>query len=125
VDTDTGRIASVALTVSDVIGASQVGSLLHQVACPIASFTADGAYDRDGVYGDNAARYPEASVVVPPRSSAVPGGTSKTVARMHDRHLKIIAEPGRVAWQKAAGYNWRALVEVDISRFKRVIGNGL
>ena len=30
-----------------------------------------------------------------------------------------------MAWQKAAGYNWRALVEADISRFKRVIGDGL
>ena len=30
-----------------------------------------------------------------------------------------------MAWQKASGYNWRALVEADISRFKRVIGNGL
>ncbi len=30
-----------------------------------------------------------------------------------------------MAWQKAAGHNWRALVEADISRFKRVIGNGL
>ncbi len=44
---------------------------------------------------------------------------------MRDRHLKIIAERGRMAWQKAAGYNWRALVEADIRRFKRVIGNGL
>ncbi len=44
---------------------------------------------------------------------------------MRDRHLKIIAERGRMAWQKAAGYNWRALVEADISRFKRVIGDGL
>ena len=25
----------------------------------------------------------------------------------------------------AAGYNWRALVEADISRFKRVVGDGL
>ncbi len=30
-----------------------------------------------------------------------------------------------MAWQKASGYNWRALVEADISRFKRVIGDGL
>ena len=29
-----------------------------------------------------------------------------------------------MAWQKAV-YNWRALVEADMSRFKRVIGNGL
>jgi hypothetical protein len=32
---------------------------------------------------------------------------------------------GRMTWQKAACYNWRALVEADISRFKRVIGDGL
>ena len=28
-------------------------------------------------------------------------------------------------WQKASGYHWLAPVEVDISRFKRVIGDGL
>ena len=44
---------------------------------------------------------------------------------MRDLHLQIIAERGRMAWQKAAGYNWRALVEADISRFKRVIGDAL
>ena len=30
-----------------------------------------------------------------------------------------------MAWQEASGYNWRALVEADVSRFKRVIGDGL
>ena len=29
-----------------------------------------------------------------------------------------------MAWQKASGYHWRALVEAEISRFKRVIGDG-
>ena len=42
-----------------------------------------------------------------------------------DRHLQIIPERGRMAWQKASGYYWRALVKADISRFKRVIGGGL
>ena len=28
-------------------------------------------------------------------------------------------------WQKASGYNWRALVEADVSRYKRVIGDAL
>jgi hypothetical protein len=44
---------------------------------------------------------------------------------MRDRHLQIIAERGRKAWQKVSGYHWRALVEADISPFKRVIGDGL
>ena len=30
-----------------------------------------------------------------------------------------------MGWQTASGYNWRALVEADVSRFKRVIGHGL
>ena len=30
-----------------------------------------------------------------------------------------------MGWQKASGYNWRALVEFYISRWKRVIGDGL
>jgi hypothetical protein len=30
-----------------------------------------------------------------------------------------------MGWQKASGYNWRALVEADIGRRKRVIGEAL
>ena len=30
-----------------------------------------------------------------------------------------------MGWQRASGYNHRALVEADISRWKRVIGDGL
>ena len=125
VDADTGQIAAAALTTSDVDDASQVGPLLDQVDGSVASFTADGAYDQDGVYGEVNARYPEASVIVPPRSNAVPSDTAETSSTMRDRHLQTISERGRMAWQKASGYHWRALVEADISRFKRVIGDGL
>jgi hypothetical protein len=37
----------------------------------------------------------------------------------------LIAERGRIGWQKASGYNLRALVEADIGRWKRVIGEAL
>ncbi len=92
---------------------------------PIASFTADGAYDQDGVYGEVAACHPDAAVIVPPRSSAVPSDTAGTAPTQRDRHLQLIAERGRTSWQKVSGYNWRALVEAHISRLKRVIGDGL
>src|ERR1700730_4841500 len=39
--------------------------------------------------------------------------------------LQLIAERGRMGWQRASGYNWRALVEADIGRYKRVIGDTL
>ena len=113
------------LTDHDGDDGSQLGPLLDQVDGPVASVTADGAFDRDGVYAEVAARHPEAAVIVPPRSGAVPSNTAETAPTQRDRQLRAIAEHGRMGWQKASGYNWRALVEADIARFKRVIGDGL
>ena len=124
VDADTGWIVAATLTASDVDDASQVSTLLDQ-AGPVASFTADGTYDQDSVYGEVARRSPDAAVIVPPRSSAVPGETAGTAPTPRDRHLRHITEHGRRTWQQASGYHWRALVEADISRFKRVIGGEL
>jgi Transposase DDE domain len=125
VDADTGRIVASALTDKAVDDGSQVGPLLDQIDSPVASFTADGAFDRDDVYNEVAARHPEAAVVVPPRSGAVPSDTAETAPTQRDRHLEVIAARGRMGWQKVSGYNWRALIEADIGRFKRVIGDTL
>jgi hypothetical protein len=73
-DTDNGRIVASVLTDKDADDGSQVGTLLDQVDGPVASVTGDGAYDRDDVYAEVAARHPEAAVVVPPRANAVPSG---------------------------------------------------
>src|SRR5215211_4372447 len=125
VDAKTGRIVAATLTDRDEDDASQVGPLLDQVEDPVASFTADGAYDQEGVYADVAERHPEAEVVVPPRSTAVPSESAETAPTQRDRHLQLIAEKGRMGWQKATGYNARARAEAAISRYKRVIGDGL
>ena len=125
VDADTGRIVAAALTTNDVDDGSQVGPLLDQIDDPIASLTGDGAYDQGGVYGEVAARHPDAAVIVPPRSSGVPSEAAENAPTPRDRHLQAIAEQGRMGWQKASGYNWRALVEADIGRWKRVIGHAL
>src|SRR3954463_10797209 len=60
-----------------------------------------------------------------PCNKVVPSETAGTAPTQRDRHLRCIAERGRMGWQKASGYNWRAQVESDISRWKRVIGDGL
>ena len=92
---------------------------------PVVSFTADGTYDQEGVAAAVAERHPEAAVIVPPRSTAVPSETAETAPTQRDRHLQVIAEHGRAAWQKASGYTIRARVEATIGRFKQVIGDGL
>jgi len=125
VDADTGRIGAAELTPNDIDDGSQVGPLLDQVAGPVASFTGDGAYDSKDIYGAVIERHPDARVIVPPRSSAVPSETAETAPTQRDQHLQLIAEHGRMGWQKASGYNRRALAEATIGRFKRVIGDGL
>ena len=124
-DADTGRIVASVLTDRDADDGSQVGPLLDRIDGPVASLTGDGAYDRADVYAEVAARHPEAAVVVPPRANAVPSDTAETAPTRRDAHLRCIAERGRMGWQRTSGYGWRALVEAAISRWKRVVGDGL
>ncbi len=124
-DADTGRIVASVLTDKDADDGSQVGPLLDRVEGAVTSFTGDGAYDRDDVYAEVAARHPAAAVIVPPRANAVPSADAEITPTQRDRHLQCIAKRGRMGWQKASEYNWRALVEADISRWKCVIGDGL
>src|SRR3984957_10080962 len=103
VDADTGEIIAAELTSKDVDDGSQVGPLLEQIAGPVASFTGDGAYDRDDVYREVCQRHPDAAVIVPPRSGAVPSAMADTAPIKRDRHLQLIAECGRMGWQRASG----------------------
>ncbi len=124
-DANTGQIVAAELTTNDADDGSQVGPLLDQVDVPVASFTGDGAYDQEGVYSGVAARHPEAAVIVPPRSSAVPSETAATAPTQRDRHPQAIAETGLIGWQKASGHNIRTRAEAAMGRFKQVIGDGL
>jgi hypothetical protein len=125
VDASTGQILASELTPHDVDDGSQVEPLLDQITDPLASLTGDGAYDQAGIYGTVAERHPDAGVIVPPRSTAVLSEDGETTPTQRDRHVRSIAEHGRMAWQKRSGYNRRSLVEAAISRLKRVIGDAL
>jgi hypothetical protein len=125
VNAETGAILAPELTTSEADDSSQVEPLLNQIAGPLASFIGDGAYDQTGVYSTVGKCHPEANVIVPPRSTAVPSDLAESEPTQRDRHLQSIAEHGRRGWQKKSGYNRRALVESAISRLKRVIGTSL
>ena len=60
---------------------------------------------------------------MPSRSGAVPGAAAGAAPTRRDRHLRGIAERGRMGWQGASGYNRRALIEADVARLERVIGD--
>jgi hypothetical protein len=125
VDPDTGEIVASELTSTEHGDASQVGPLLDQISGPIASVTADGAYDGAPVYRTIAERDPAAEVIIPPRSTAVPGDTAEAAPTQRDRHLRMIQERGRLGWQKAVNYGRRSLGEAAMMRYKTLIDRRL
>ena len=124
VDATTSEIIAHALTDGHADDAAQVPDLLRQPEGDIASLTADGAYDGDPVYQAAAARQPgrPPDVVIPPRSSAVPSTADPDKQSLRDRHTQLIAEHGRMGWQRATGYGRRNAAETSVGRYKRLIG---
>ena len=123
IDAKTGTIVASTLTSKEVDDAAKLGPLLDQIDDPLAAVIADGADDQDRVYDGVAEHSAEAVVVVPPRSMAVLSVSAETNPTQRDRQIQVIAEQGRMAWQKTSGYNARAGVEGTMSRYKRIIGD--
>src|SRR5918994_395532 len=96
------------LTSKEVDDAAELSALLDQIDEPLAAVIADGSYDQDRVYDDVAGHSAEAAVVVPPRSTAVLSPSAETDPTQRDRHIQVIAERGRMGWQRTSGYNARA-----------------
>ena len=99
-------------------------ALLEAIEGEIASVTADGAYDGEPVYQTIAGHQPDPppDVVIPPRASAVPSPENAEAQSQRDRHIRIIVEKGRMAWQKVTGYGRRSLAETAVGRYKAIIG---
>jgi len=127
VDPNSGEILASELTSNEDGDASQVGPLLDQIPGPIASVTADGAYDGEPVYRAVAARQPDppVAVIIPPRSTAVPSPDAGTTPTQRDRHIQMIGDKGRIGWQKATGYGRRSHAETAMFRYKAIIGSSL
>ncbi len=65
------------------------------------------------------------TVVVPPRSTAVPSTAAGTALSQRDRHIQLIGDNERMGWQKAVGYGRRSHAETAMFRFKAIIGSSL
>jgi Transposase DDE domain len=122
VDADSHEIVAAELTPDDVGDLSEIPELLDQIEADVATLTADGAYDGAAAYAAVAERHPGASVIIPPRTTAVPTETTTT---QRDGHLAAIAKHGRMNWQRGSGHNRRSLAETGVCRYKAIIGRRL
>jgi hypothetical protein len=124
VDANSGAIIAHKLTDQDTDDPSQVSPLLSQIDGEIDQFTADGAYDGKPTYRSVLQHSATASVVIPPRSTAVESGSAGPPGQ-RDKHITAIARDGRLQWQAATGYGKRSLIETAIGRYKGLIGRRL
>ena len=124
VNAGTGEIAAHVLTEGSADDAAQVPLLLRDLEGHIAAVTADGAYDRDPTYqaiADRQRRSPP-DVIIPPRASAVLSTDDSNVQSPRDRHIQLMADRGRIGWQRATGYGRRNHAETTMGRYKHLIG---
>jgi hypothetical protein len=125
IDAETGDIVAVELTDKETDDGAMAGPLLDQVSEPVASFTADGAYDTEGVTAAIEDRHPQAQIIVPPRVTATLSKTAETTPTQRDKHLFTIQKHGRRGWRKRSGYNRRSRVETMVGRYKKILGEQL
>jgi len=124
VDRKTGNIVAAELTASGARDASRVPSLLKQIETPLASVSADSAYDKEAVYEAIEAQSPgrRTRVVIPPQRNAMLSPKSNTAMQERNRHIRAIERHGRRQWHKLSGFSKRSMVENTVYRCKQIIG---
>ena len=118
VDESTLEVRAVEITGSGVGDAPVLLDLLGQIpeGEPIASITADGAYDTRGCRDAIANR--GADAVIPPRRNAKPWKKNSPGAAGRNEALRAISRLGRTIWQRWSGYHRRSRAETKMNCMK-------
>jgi hypothetical protein len=124
VDRNTGDIVAADLTASNVADAARVPALLKQLEDELASFSGDGAYDKETVYEAADEHSPDrhTRVVIPPQKGALLRPETETVMRDRNRHIRSVNRIGRREWHLRSGYTKRSRIENVVYRYKAIIG---
>ena len=127
VDADTGEIVASDLTARRTHDCTQVPALLEQIPDPVASLSADGAYDTKALYeaalerGEGRA----VRVLIPPGRDARFSPRPSAALQERDRNIRSIRELGRREWHTSSGYSKRSSVENTVFRYKTMIGRSM
>ena len=122
-DLVSGQIVCSNLTTDDIGDPTALPGLLDQIAGPVDLFLADGAYDGEPTCDVLTERFGSAiKLTIPPPKNAVLSPDAARNPSIRDRHIADMRAHGRMAWQKASGYNQRSRGETMMGRWKTVVG---
>ena len=127
VDASTGEIVASDLTSRRTHNSTQVPTLLEQIDQPLASVSADGAYDTRAVYeaAHEHGKGRAVRVLIPPGRDAQLSPRPSAALRERNRNIRSIRALGRREWHTHSGYSKRALVENTVYRYKTIIGRSM
>lgn len=123
IDKKSQKILSSELTTHEVGDPTPVPELLEEIQQSINETFYDAGYDNDSVYKATAAK--GATAIIQPHKNAVLSEHYREALTRRDEILLDRAEYGARKWQEISGYNFRALVETAMYRYKKIIGPGL
>ena len=127
VDAATGEIVASDLTSRRTADCTRVPTLLGQIDRRVASVSADGAYDTEGVYeaAHEQGESRSVSVRIPPRRGAQLSPRPSAALQERNRNIRSIRRLGRREWHKRSAFSRRSMVENTIYRYKTIIGRGI
>ena len=120
IDAQTLEIRAIEVTSNAIGDAPMLAELLAQIPVdePIASVSADGAYDTRGCRDAIAER--QATAVIPPRSNASVWKRSSPGSEHRNEAVRACHRFGWHLWKKWSDYHRRSLVETKMHCFKRL-----
>jgi hypothetical protein len=120
IDAQTQEIRAIEVTSNAIGDVPMLPELLAQVPVeePIASVSADGAYDTRTCLDAIASR--GAQAVIPPRKNATYWKKSSPGSVHRNEAIRACKRLGRSIWKKWSGYHRRSLVETKMHCFKRL-----
>jgi len=126
VDRDSHAIIAQELTTNSESDDSQVAPMLTNVVQNIKHLAADKAYDKSNVYQavhDKAGN--DVTVAIPPIKNAVIHDDRANDFGSRNHNVSYLEEHGSYCWQAHSDYNFRALAETAMFRYKTIIGDNL
>ena len=98
--------------------------MLGQIDNRVASVSADGAYDTEGVYETAQAQGQgrHVRVLISPGRDAQLSPRPSAALKERNRNIRSIRRLGRREWHKRSGFSKRSMIENAVYRFQTIIG---
>lgn len=126
VDEKTNEIIAAAATENSVADCQAFPELIAGIDDPIEQISADGSYDRRGVYQAIRGRGIWRAAIPPRKNARIwQHGNSKQERLIRDENLRAVRKRGRKRWKEESNYHRRSLAETTIFRYKTIFSDKL